>query len=459
MPTSNMINKVLFVIAAFLCTTLAFAQNARKNVVDEVIWVVGDEPILLSDVEEARISLEMNGEIMDNPYAAIPERLAIQKLYAHQAELDSIEVNESAINKAAEERVNFFIQQYGSRENMEAMIHKSTAQVREMFREMGRNQQLEEEVKRNITSNIRVTPAEVREFFGKMPQDSLPYINTKVEVQIITSVPKVSREEVERIESQLREYARQVNEGEKTFAHLARMYSQDGSARNGGECGLSGRNEWVPEFSNVAFSLTDPKKVSRIVRTEFGFHIMQLIEKRNDKVNVRHILLKPEIEESEYERCINRLDSIAVDIRDGKFTFEQAALALSDDKDTKLNKGIMANTDFQTGEITSRFEMQELPQDIAKVVANMAVGDISPAVRIINEKTGSEVCALIKLKSRTEGHYASTNEDFQLLKSIVENIRKEEAKEKWLVEKIKSTYTRIAPEWRNYKFKYDGWIK
>lgn len=454
-----MYNKLLLVIAAFLCSAFAFSQNARKNVVDEVIWVVGDEPILLSDVEEARISLEMNGEAMENPYATIPERLAIQKLYAHQAELDSIEVNESAINKAAEERLNFFIQQYGSRENMEAMIHKSTAQVREMFREMGRNQQLEEEVKRNLTSNIRVTPAEVRDFFSKMPQDSMPYINTKVEVQIITSIPKVSREEVDRIESQLREYARQVNEGEKTFAHLARMYSQDGSARNGGECGLSGRNEWVPEFANVAFSLTDPKKVSRIVRTEFGFHIMQLIEKRNDKVNVRHILLKPEIEEAEYERCINRLDSIAMDIRDGKFTFEQAALALSDDKDTKLNKGIMANTDFQTGEITSRFEMQELPQDIAKIVANMAVGDISPAVRIINEKTGSEVCALIKLKSRTEGHHASTSEDFQMLKGIVENIRKEEAKEKWLVEKIKTTYTRIAPEWRNYKFKYEGWIK
>lgn len=439
---------------------MAFAQSSRKNVVDEVIWVVGDEPILLSEVEEARINLEMNGESMANPYATIPERLAIQKLYKHQAELDSIEVNESAIAKMAEERVNFFVQQYGSRENMEAMTHQSIGHLRELFVEMMRNEEMKREVEQNLTSNVRVTPAEVRDFFSKMPEDSLPFVNTKVEVQIITKTPKVSREEVQRIEDQLREYARQVNEGEKTFAHLARMYSQDiGSARNGGECGLSGRNEWVPEFANVAFSLTDPKKVSRIVRTEFGFHIMQLIEKRNEKVNVRHILLKPEIDDSEYDRCIGRLDSIASDIRDGKFTFEEAAIALSDDKDTRLNKGIMANKDYMTGEVTSRFEMQELPQDIAKVVANMAVGDISPAVRITNEKTGGEMCALIRLKSRTESHRANTTEDFQVLKSIIEKKRKDEVIDKWLAEKIKTTYTRVAPEWRDYKFSYDGWVK
>lgn len=452
--------KIILFIAAFLSITLAFAQSTRKNVVDEVIWVVGDEPILLSDVEEARISMEMNGEHIANPYAFIPEELAIQKLYIHQAELDSIEVNETNLSKIAEERMNFIVQQYGSRENMEQMLHKSASQIRSMFVEMGRMQQLTEEVQHNLTSNVRVTPAEVRDYFSKMPQDSLPYIPTKVEVQIITSVPKVSQEEITRIEDTLREYARQVNEGEKTFAHLARMYSEDkGSALNGGECGLSGKNQWVPEFANVAFSLTDPKKVSRIVRTEFGFHIMQLIEKRSDKVNVRHILLKPEIEEEEYTRCINRLDSICMDIRDGKFTFEQAAQALSDDKDTRLNKGIMVNTDYETGEITSRFEMKDLPQDIAKVVANMAIGDISPAVRIINEKTGSEICAVVKLKNRIESHRANASEDFQVLKGIVEAKRKQEVIQKWLVEKIKNTYTRIAPEWRNYNFRYAGWVK
>lgn len=453
-------NRILLILAALLCSSLAFAQSAKKNIVDEVIWVVGDSPILLSDVEEARLGLEMNGEAVDNPYATIPEDLAITKLFVHQAELDSIEVNEQAISKMADERVNYAIQQCGSRENTEAMAHKSIAQLREMYKEMGRNQQMMEGVKNKLTTNVRVTPAEVREYFSKVPTDSLPFINTKVEVQIITNVPKVSREEVDRIENQLREYARQVNDGEKSFASLARMYSQDpGSARNGGETGLSGRNEWVPEFSSVAFSLTDPKKVSRIVRTEYGFHILQLIEKRAEKVNVRHILLRPEVEDSEYDRCTQRLDSIAAEIREGKFTFEEAAQVLSDDKDTRLNKGIMANVNYMTGEVTSRFEMKELPQDIAKIVQDMAVGEVSPAVRIINEKTGSEVCALIRLKSRTEGHRASVSEDFQLLKNIVEEKRKEEVMEKWLDNKIKTTYTRISPEWRNYKFKHEGWIK
>lgn len=457
---SQMKRKFTIFAIALLATGLLFAQSERKkNIVDEVIWVVGDAPILLSDVEEARISMEMSGEVIEDPYATIPEELAIKKLYVHQAELDSIEINEQYSADMADERINDAIQMYGSRENVEAMVHKSITQIRQSFKDMANEQQMEQGVKNKLTANVRVTPAEVRDYFSKMPEDSLPYVNTQVEVQIITQVPKVSREEVDRIENQLREFARQVNEGEKTFAHLARMYSQDGSARNGGETGMTGRNQWVTEFSNVAFSLTDPKKVSRIVRTEYGFHIIQLIEKRGDKANVRHILLRPEIDDSEYERCIGRLDSIVADIKNNKFTFEEAALVISDDKDTRLNRGIMANTNYMTGEITSRFEMKDLPQDIAKIVANMAVGEISPAVRIMNEKTASEVCAVIKLKNRIEGHHANTSEDFQVLKTVVENKRKQEILAKWLDNKIKTTYTRISPDWRNYKFKHEGWLK
>lgn len=451
--------KLLFILVACLFSAFSFAQSQKKNVVDEVIWVVGDSPILLSDVEEARISMEMSGEAIENPYAVIPEQLAIQKLFVHQAELDSVEVSEQAVMDYASGKIDEAIQTYGSRENVEAIFHKSIAQIREQQTEMARNQQMMMSVRSKLTENIKATPAEVRDYFNKLPEDSLPYINTQVEVEIITSVPKVAREEVERVEGQLREIAARINSGEKTFAQMAKIYSQDGSARNGGELGLSGRNQWVPEFANVAFSLTDPKKVSRIVRTEFGFHILQLIEKRGDKVNVRHIIIKPEIEESEYERCIGRLDSIATDIRDDKLTFEAAAQALSDDKDTRLNNGLMANTNPYTGLITSKFEMKDLPQDIAKIVSNMAVGEISPATRIMDEKTGGEIVALVKLKSRTEGHRASVSEDFQVLKEVVENKRKEEAINKWLTNKIKSTYTRVSPDWRNYKFQYDGWIK
>ena len=315
-----------------------------------------------------------------------------------------------------------------------------------------------DEVRQKLTKDVKATPAEVREYFKNMPTDSLPFIPTQVEVQIITSTPAVSRAEIERIENKLREYAQRVNKGEADFSTLAKFYSEDGSARNGGELGYMGRNQLVPEFANVAFSLNDPKKVSKIVRSEYGYHIIQLIDKRGDRVNVRHILLKPRIDESEMEHGIARLDSIADDIRAKKFTFDAAAQALSDDKDTRNNHGLMANVNQQTGSISSRFEMKDLPQDIAKVVDTLKVGEMSRAFRMTNEK-GQEVCALVLLKNRIEGHHANMTEDFQTLRDVVVNKRSEEAIEKWIKEKINTTYIRISPEWRNCNFKYKGWIK
>lgn len=434
------------------------AQVQNKNVVDEVIWVVGDEPILRSDVEEARISAELYGEHIDNPYCVIPEQLAIQKLFLHQAALDSVEVDEASIIRAADEQINRAIQNFGSRENVETVARKSIAQYREQQKTMYRNNQMIGQVRNNITKNVKVTPAEVRKYFSSLPEDSLPFIPTQVEVQIITSVPKVSRAEVERIESRLRDFAKRVNNGEAEFSTLAKIYSQDGSARNGGELGYSGRNQWVPEFANVAFSLNDPKKVSKIVRTEFGFHIIQLIDKRGDRVNVRHILLKPEIEESEYERALSRLDSIADDIRTDKFTFDAAAPLLSDDKDTRNNNGIMAFSDPETGSVTSRFQMSQLPSDVAKVVENMKVGEVSKAFRMTSNN-GTEVCAIVRLKNRIDGHRASMTEDFQKLKDIVYEKRCEAVVDDWIREKQKNTYIRINDNWKHCEFKYPGWVK
>lgn len=434
------------------------AQVQNKNVVDEVIWVVGDEPILRSDVEEARISAELYGEHIDNPYCVIPEQLAIQKLFLHQAALDSVEVDEASIIRAADEQINRAIQNFGSRENVETVARKSIAQYREQQKTMYRNNQMIGQVRNNITKNVKVTPAEVRKYFSSLPEDSLPFIPTQVEVQIITSVPKVSRAEVERIESRLRDFAKRVNNGEAEFSTLAKIYSQDGSARNGGELGYSGKNQWVPEFANVAFSLNDPKKVSKIVRTEFGFHIIQLIDKRGDRVNVRHILLKPEIEESEYERALSRLDSIADDIRTDKFTFDAAAPLLSDDKDTRNNNGIMAFSDPETGSVTSRFQMSQLPSDVAKVVENMKVGEVSKAFRMTSNN-GTEVCAIVRLKNRIDGHRASMTEDFQKLKDIVYEKRCEAVVDDWIREKQKNTYIRINDNWKHCEFKYPGWVK
>lgn len=447
--------KKLWAALLALSPMLGFAQT---NIVDEIIWVVGNEPILLSDVEETRISSEAYGQPVDNPYCTIPEQIAVNKLFVHQAELDSVAVSESDVIRAVDNRINESIQAFGSREALEQMYGRSVSQMRENLKKQYREQMMADEVRQKLTTDVKATPAEVREYFKNVPNDSLPFIPTQVEVQIITSVPEVPRAEVERIENKLREYARRVNSGEADFSTLAKFYSEDGSARNGGELGYMGRNQLVPEFANVAFTLNDPKKVSKIVRSEYGYHIIQLIDKKGDKINVRHILLKPHIDDSEIEKGIARLDSIANDIRANKFTFDAAALALSDDKDTRNNHGLMANVDQQNGTVSSRFEMQDLPADVAKVVDTLSVGQISRAFRMTNDK-GQEVCAVVMLKNRIEGHPANMTEDFQTLRDVVVNKRKEEKIEQWIKDKIKTTYVRISPDWRNCKFHYEGWVK
>ena len=447
-----MYKKIYFALLALL----PFASFAQRNMVDEIIWVVGEEPILLSDVEEARITAEQQGSPVDNPYCTIPEMLAINKLFLHQAQLDSVEVSEADVIQMVDEQISEYIQTYGSREAVEQIMHVKLSQLREMWKKQARESEMINQVKQSIAGDVKVTPAQVREYYKGMPEDSLPYIPTQVEVQIITYTPQVARAEVERIEARLRDFAQRVNSGETEFATLAKFYSQDGSARNGGELGYAGRNQWVPEFANVAFSLNDPKKVSKIVRTEFGFHILQLIDKRGDKVNVRHILLKPEIDTEELIHGTARLDSIADDIRAGKFTFEAAAQALSDDKDTRNNYGLMAN--HANRSITSRFEMKDLPADVAKVVDTLQVGQISKAFTMINDKSQT-VCAVVRLKNRIDGHRAGLTEDFQTLRNNVVDKRREEKIEEWLKKKISQTYIRISPEWRNCDFRYEGWVK
>lgn len=444
-------------ILVTLLSVFTLYSQAQLNVVDEVIWVVGDDPILLSDVEETRLQAEMEGNPFENPYCTIPEQLAIQKLFLHQAELDSIEVGEVEVLREANERINFFVQNLGSRENVEKHFHLSIPQLREKLKKTARQRSMIQQIERKLFGDIKITPAEVRAYFNDLPEDSLPLIPTQVEVQIITTHPQATRQEIERVEEKLREFARRVNEGETEFSTLAKIYSQDsGSARLGGELGFSGKNQFVPEFSNVAFALNDPKKVSKIVRTEFGYHIIQLIDKKGDKANFRHILLKPEIADSVFTKELERLDSIAADINRGTFTFEAAAIELSDDKTTRNNHGIMVNTDMSTRKVTSRFAMKDLPSDIARVVETMEVGEISKAFLYKNEQ-GQDVCAILKLKSRIPAHRANMTEDFQVLKDVVQSKRSEVMRKKWIEEKQRTTFIRINPEWRNCNFEYPNW--
>lgn len=438
--------------------TVIVSEEGAPNVIDEVIWVVGDEPILKSEVEVMRIQGEAEGyKWRGNPDCAIPEQLALQKLFLHQAGLDSIEVTESEVTQEVEDRINWMIQQTGSREKLEEYRGMSLTQIRQEMRDDLRNQILVQRMRQALVKDVSVTPADVRRYFQDLPQDSLPFIPTTVEVQIITREPKVEEEEVNRIKNQLREYTERVNNGETTFATLARLYSEDGSARAGGELGYTPRAALDPAFANVAFGLTDPKKISKIVETEFGYHIIQLVDKSGDRINVRHILLKPRISDEAIKVASERLDSLSQDIRDQKFTFEDATY-LSNDKDTRLNHGLMAFYNRETGERTSRFRMQDLPTEMARVVEGLQVGEISAPFQMVNEK-GKKVCAIIKLKSRTESHRATITEDFQVLKGIVTDRRREQVLHDWVVNKIKNTYVRMNERYRDCDFEYEGWVR
>jgi hypothetical protein len=445
-----------FVVLCALALMTGSAVYGQDNVIDEVVWVVGDEAILKSEVEEARMSALYEGRKFDgDPYCVIPEEIAVQKLFLHQAALDSIEVAESEVIQRVDQMTNMYIANIGSREKMEEYFNKTSSQIREALRENAREGLKVQRMQQKLVGEIKITPAEVRRHFKDLPQDSIPYIPTQVEVQIITQQPKIPLEEIEDVKSRLREYTDRVNKGE-SFSMLARLYSDDrGTAINGGEMPFTGRGYLDPAFANVAFNLQDPNKVSKIVESEYGFHIIQLMEKRGDRIKVRHILLKPHVPEEALMAGTARLDSIADDIRNGKFTFEEAASVLSQDKDTRNNHGLLPNP--QTN--TSKLEMQELPPEIAKVVDKMKVGEISEAFTMIPQKTGKEECVIVKLKSRINGHKATISEDYQNLKEIVLEKRRDEMLDKWIREKQKHTYVRINENWKNCTFKYPGWIK
>lgn len=443
-------------ILLLISVIISAATYAQDNIIDQVVWVVGDEAILKSEVEEERLNALMEHRDLDgDPYCVIPEQLAIQKLFLNQAEIDSIEVTESEVIARLDAQLNFMIQQIGSEEKVEEYFNKTMTQIREKLRQNIHDGLTAQRMQQEIVGEIKVTPAEVRNFFNQLPYDSIPYIPTNVEVQIITREPKVPQKEVDAVKAQLREFTDRINSGETSFSTLALLYSEDpGSRMRGGELGFMGRGQLLPEFANVAFNLQDPNKVSKIVETEYGFHIIQLIEKRGDRINCRHILLRPHIPSEAIDSAMLTLDSIADNIRNAKYSFEQAALYLSDDKDTRLNNGLMPNP----YDNTSKFEMQQLPQEIARVVDALKVGEISDPFTMVTDN-GIEVCAIVKLKTKTEGHKATISEDYQRLKDLVTQQMGEEKLKEWIKEKLKTTYVRIDPAWRNCDFKYEGWIK
>lgn len=451
----KLVNFKTLVLLFVLCTS-QIKVYAQDNVIDEVVWIVGDEAILKSDVEEERLNAQYNGvKFEGDPYCVIPEQIAIQKLYLHQAAIDSVEVTDSEVMQQVEWQINNIIRQIGSKEKMEEYFNKTYTQIRETMRESAREKLTVERMQKKLVGDIKITPAEVRKYFKELPQDSVPFIPTQVEVQIITQQPKIPIAEIDDVKKRLREYSDRVTSGDTPFSSLAILYSEDpGSARRGGELGFMGKGELLPEFAAVAFNLNDPKKVSKIVETEYGFHIIQLIEKRGDRINCRHILLKPRVADKDLQAAMGRLDSVANDIRSNKFTFDQAASVISHDKDTRNNNGLMANSRTST----SKFEMDQLPQEVAKAVDKLNIGEISKAFTMVNDK-GKQVCAVVKLKSRIDGHKATITDDYQNLKELVLSKIRAQKLDQWIKDKQKKTYVRINEGWKKCDFKYPGWVK
>ena len=442
------------ILAMLLVSAAAIAQD---NVIDEVIWVVGDEAILRSEVEEERLRAQYEGmPIPGDPYCVIPEQLAIQKLYLHQAEIDSIEANESTVSHQVDARINFYLNQIGSKEKMEEYFRKTTTEIREELMTSVRNQMIIQQMQAKLTENVKPTPAEIRRFYESLPQDSLPMIPAQVEVQILSFEPKVPVEEIERVKSRLREFTERVNSGNADFAMLARLYSEDTeSAKHGGELGFVGRGQLVKEFAEVAFNLNDPRRVSRIVQTEYGYHIIQLIEKKGDRINCRHILMRPRISGDDKVKAISRLDSIADVVRSGKATFEQAVAYFSEDKNTALNAGLMMNE--QTG--ASKFEYQDLPPEVAKQIYNMNIGEISKPFVMMDPMKNREVVAVVKLKTKVAAHKANLTDDYQVVRQLLVQKQSEELLKAWVQKKQQEIYVHIDENWRGCDFQFPGWVK
>lgn len=475
---------VLTLTVVFLAANISAQHN--DNIIDQVIWVVGEESILKSDVEGAKQELQLGGQKFDgDPDCIIPEQIAVQKLFLHQAKIDSIDVPMSNVSRMVEVYLNEYISRAGSREKLEEYLNKPVNQIRDEMREVHRNRAITERVQDKIVGTIKLTPAEVRKFYADIPQDSLPYIPVTVEAEIISQEPNIPLTEIDAVKNRLREFTDRINKGETSFASLALLYSEDtGTAAKGGEVGFTGRSSLAPEYASAAFALTDPNKVSNIVETEYGFHIIQLIERRGDRINTRHILLKPKVPAVELNNAIARLDTVSTKLRENDYTvkdaiqsiakdviftpeaattklsFEEAAYYISSDKETRNNGGLMLNNknQYSTNVGTSRFSMEELPPEVAKIVDKMNVNDISTPFSMINDK-GKQVVAIIKLKQRVDRHKANLLDDYQMIRTQVENQKKEEILGKWVQDKIKNTYVYINDGWKNCDFQYSGWVK
>lgn len=442
-----------YFLILILCIQAGYI-TAQKNVVDKIIAVVGEEIILKSDIENAYLQEQGQGTISaSSDYKAeLLEQQLIQKLLLAQAKIDSIFVTEDEVEAEVANRVDYLISNIGSQERLETYFSKPLEEIKDEMRRPLREKLITDRMQQKIVEKIRITPSEVRTYFKKVPKDSLPDMPDKYELQQIVLRPNVSDAEKERIRGRLREFREQILNGEKTFNTLAVLYSEDGSAARGGELGYMPKTALDPAFAEAAFSLK-PEKISKIVETEYGFHIIQLIDRQGEKINVRHILLQPKISDEEKQEALNRLDTIRQYITEGKMTFEEAAYYFSTDKNTKNNGGLVA--DERTGD--SRIARADIPGEMAREVNRLKVGEISQPFSARSE--GREEFKIVKVKAFYPKHKANLEDDWMNFELMLKSEKQMDKLEKWIREKQANTYIHLDDNFKDSKFRYEGWIK
>jgi peptidyl-prolyl cis-trans isomerase SurA len=450
-----MIRKLVGLFILLGCVVSTNQTQAQDKVVDQIVAVVGKNIILKSDIEGMFQQQQAQGISSDGDMKCeILENLLVEKLLLAEAELDTtITVSDSQLNESLEQRIQYFTSHLGSEKEVEAYFKKSIIDLKADLQEVIKNQQMTQQMQNKIIDKVTVTPAEVRYHFKNLPEAEIPQIDAQIEYAQIVVQPMVSLEEEDRIKSTLRELKRRIESGESGFAPLAVMYSEDGSARNGGELDYMGRGQLDPAYAAAAFNLKGDK-ISNVVKSDFGYHIIQVMDRRGEQIKTRHIIMMPKASEKAMATAFGQIDSIADFIRKGTFKFEDAALRFSYDKDSRNNGGVVINP--QTGE--SKWKMSELDPDVSKVIATMNVNEISKPFKTVDDKQ-RPVYKIIKVINKTDAHKANLRDDYVELSNIYMASKKEKALDTWVREKQSGTYVHIDDTYINCNFKYKGWIK
>ena len=450
-----MTKHALCILAASFVGLYVSAQT-RQRLIDEVVASVGDDAILSSDIEyqygQAMIEgVNFNGDMKCH----ILEQLLVQKMMLNQAKIDSVEVKDNEVMQQVDARLNYFTQQVGGQDKLEEYFKKPILQLRRDQMEAVRTQMITQKMQSSITKDVKITPSDVRKYYSRLGEDSIPYVSTQYEVEQIVVYPEIEQSEIDRIKERLRDFQRQVAEG-RDFATLAVLYSEDpGSASRGGDLGWYSKAGFVPEFSAVAFNMHEKGKVSKIVQTEFGYHIIQFIDRKGDRINCRHILLKPKVSTESRNKGIAFLDSVSAWINSGKLSFEEAASTFSMDKDSRSNGGLMVNPE----DGTRKFQLGQIPAEIAKAIQNLQEGQFSKPFVMMDDKKGRETIRMVRLLKKHDPHKANVSDDYDMLKSMFEGQKRKEVLDSWIVNKQKELYVVITPDWRRCEFQYPGWVE